>query len=281
MNLNNSVITMRLEISCWGAEKTDRKTSGEVTRQYNAEEGSAKVVKSLLGGKCDSLANIHKIAASARQRIKMITLPYDNGCRMIPLNKANEVLSEFVSLKSKFVEAVRDFLDEYPRLAENARQKLNLLYEECPSLEEVRSKFSFGMTPRPIPSGTLFDDLMDDSPLREQLKEMYEEEQLIKAGEAKKELTDRLVNRLEYTIASLTPTESGKISVREDALANTKEIMAIVQGLNVFGDSQINEGCNSIINTLTYSAKTYRTEPAIREQTKQRLTNILEGLTNE
>lgn len=141
---------VNLNIKQWSARKYDRKVSNEVSQNHAAQD-AGRFNKILIAG--EALKKIAKVGNSARTFHYAQTLPWgDNGDRILPSENFMNYAAEMAKFKSEFEALVSEFVSTYPSLKEDARARLNTLFDEAdyPPQEFISKKFGLSFSYMPI-----------------------------------------------------------------------------------------------------------------------------------
>lgn len=241
--ISDNVMVLNYRIGVWGAEKTDRQISNEVCESHQAEPEAGKFVKNLLGGKCDELKAIKNAAQNARMTINKITLPYRDGSVMIPNTLLIETLQKISELENQFNSLVSEFVEMYPDIIERARTRTNNLFDpsQCPSQEQVRSKFTFDYSLEPLPQRNNFDSILGVEDMVERLKSDLDRRLNSVMEQATTELKNRLLERLVITSQSI---HSQKINRRIPK--TNSEIVGLCRRLNITQNTDVISLCDAL-----------------------------------
>lgn len=234
-----------LRIGSWSARKLDTKATKKVTGDAKATTDAARVNKHLLAAADEKLRAIQKIGGEARRYLDDNTLPWDDaGNRLLPNEKALQVVGELTAYEQRYKAAVDDFVTSYPELREQALVNLGDLANEddYPKPEHVRDKFSFRLSFSPVPTG--FSDVRTGlQPQQvEALKRHYEACANRQVGEALTAAYKRLQENLSHYSARLKEKDdgSGKMQIFRDSMVeNLRETCAMLKTMNVFDDPDL------------------------------------------
>ena len=143
-SLSSRAMLASLSISTWSARKHDPEASEEIAMRHGAQTDAGRYNKVLLPKK--ALADLQKIVSEAREAHYFVTLPWDdNGYRVLPGAVYMDHAARMRALADRFNCAVNQFCQQFADLVAQARTRLGGLFrdEDYPSLDELRSKFSF------------------------------------------------------------------------------------------------------------------------------------------
>lgn len=255
--LTEKVSVLQFKIGVWGAEKTERSISDEVCENAKADKKAGKFVKSLLGGKCEELKAIQNFAQLCRLTIRKMTLPYNSGAVMIPNTKLIEVLERLKASETTFNDLVENFIRAYPDIVERAKERSADLFKEgqCPSVEEVRQKFSFDYHLEPMPDSNNFDRALGLDTIRDSMKENLDAQLERVFKNAEYELKNRLLERARTFYERFSGDSTRKLS--STLFKTTAEIIKAVKSLNVRNSTEIDELANSLSEIASKNGEYY------------------------
>jgi hypothetical protein len=168
MKATERAMLVSLRISSWSARRYDKRISQEVAENHNASIDAGRYTKALLPADANSYKALQNAAAEARSKHYQQTLAWsDEGWRLLPTANYMTYTETMREAKQKFLRALEVFIAEYPELKETAKVRLNGMYheEDYPSVEDIRSRYSFALEYSPLPDPqdfriTLADDEM-------------------------------------------------------------------------------------------------------------------------
>ena len=130
-----------------------RSSTEQVNTNAGALPGAAQTKKNLFAG-TSLRKDIERFASRVRQYHNQHTLPWaDKGERLLPTALFMEYKQAMNAYEHEFNNMCDTFFNEYPRLVNDAQVNLGKLYkaEDYPEIEEVRLKFGFRRTIKPVP----------------------------------------------------------------------------------------------------------------------------------
>ncbi len=151
--LSQKAMLIYLSISVWTGRKNDKKATGAVESQFDAQHGSVNATKALLP-KAKELSRVKALATRIRKHWALNTLPWMNdGARIISSQHYMDYMREYGKLKTDFENAVAEFIAAYPDLKDAARTELGELYNdfEYPTATRLKSAFGVEINLDPIP----------------------------------------------------------------------------------------------------------------------------------
>jgi hypothetical protein len=277
-NLQEKAMLVSISISQWTARKKDREANQTVSQAYGSNEKNGHFSKDLIGRA--ALKDIQSIVSAARAYHQANTLPWkDEGQRILPAGKFFEYRQRITEFISQFESRVNQFIDNYDDLVNQARIDLNGLFKETdyPPKEKIRNLFGFKFSVNPLADPDDFRIAIsqeDENFIRNQVKQDYKE--TIRAG-----MKD-LFNRLYDVISDLNRKmgeegRDGKSPIfRNSLIENVRELCDLLPGLNIAGDSNLDNLTEEIKRKIcTLKPDNLREFKGMREQTKEETDQLL------
>lgn len=235
-NLTEKALLVYLSISQWSAHKYDKKVTSEVNHKHNTTD-AGRFNKVLIAK--DHLKAIQQIASKARDFHYENTLPWsDNGDRVLPSTNYFEYVAKLRELKAEFEEKVNAFVMNYPSLVEEAKTKLNGLFNanDYPRLDLIKDKFDFKSSFMPLATEDDFRVQLGEDEVKD-LKNNIQSEINQRLNEAVQDIFNRVKAQLEHMHERL----SDKDAVFRDSLfTNMSDLVKLLPRLNITNDSAIN-----------------------------------------
>ncbi len=238
-SISSASMLVELSISVWSARKLDKQTSDEVVVAKHADKGVARVTKSLLGNS-DDLSAIQKFAANVRNTHYNSTLPWsDMGPRLLPTVKFFDYQKNITGLQNEFERMVEKFLTTYDLEVAQVQAKLGDLFNEndYPSVDSLRSKFSFKVSYVPLPeAGDWRLDIEREAQVA--LREQYEQHYKAQLEGAMNDIWRRLFDTLTVLSRQLSDkTEDGKTpKLYQSVFDRALEVLDLMETCNITGD---------------------------------------------
>ncbi len=152
--LHSRAMLASLTVKAWSARKYDKKVTKETNEAHNADADAGRYNKKLLPGDAPSYKALTQHISQMRLKHYALTLPWsDEGSRVLT---RLEYWHYADTMRQMFTEgdALLDaFVADYPQLREDARVKLNGMFDEEDYPRDIRKKYKFGITYDPIPTG--------------------------------------------------------------------------------------------------------------------------------
>ena len=253
MSISASAVLVELNISVWTASKVDRETTDLVNTNASAVRDASQTKKNLLAG-TNLRKDIEKLAARVRLYHNQHTLPWaDKGERLLPTKLFMEYKQTMNAYEQEFERMCNNFFVEYPRLVQDAQANLGRLYkaEDYPELEEVRMKFGFRRTVKPVPEAGDFRLDVPADDMRE-LVQLFEQQQRDKLAEAVREPWERLHAELSAISKKLTDVEGDDAKKRyhDTLISNPLELCGLLTSLNITNDPKLEEARKALELTM-------------------------------
>jgi hypothetical protein len=277
MSISASAVLVELNISVWPASKIDREITNKVNTDAGAVHGASQTKKNLFAG-TSLRADIEKFAARVRLYHNQHTLPWaDKGERMLPTALFMEYKQTMNGYERTFQSLCDNFFDEYPRLVGEAPTALQGLYkaEDYPDIEEVKQKFGFRRSVKPVPEAG---DFRLDIPTQdlEEMRIEFEQQSESKLAEAMRMPWERLHKVLVDMSKKLEDNGEDKKRYHDSLLSNPLELCELLTKLNVTNDPQLEEARRQVeLAMIGESIEEVKDSPLVREKLKSKVDAIL------
>lgn len=247
--LSTKAVLAGLNIRQWSGHKLDRRITDEVNRQHGAQRDAGNYNKLLLAKAC--FADIDQTTNDSRTLFLIMTMPWlDSGTRVLPSMKYDEFAKRFNELEAQFDAAADVFAENYPRYIEEAKARLNGMFQEAdyPHPSRVRGMFAFNVGIMPCPNVEDFrvslakeqlDDLRSD--LEVKLNEALQS--------AMKDPVNRVITAVGHMVERLNAYKpsGGKKGqrtegwFRDSLVTNLKDLVDLLPAFNLTGDVAMTE----------------------------------------
>ena len=279
MSISASAVLVELNISVWPASKIDREITDKVNSDAGAVRGASQTKKNLFAG-TSLRKDISDFAARVRLYHNKHTLPWaDKGERMLPTALFMDYKQTMNGFEQTFNMMCNNFYIEYPRLVAEAPTALQGLYkaEDYPELTDVRLKFGFRRTVKPVPEAG---DFRLDIPAYdlEEMRSEFMSQQDRKLAEAMREPWDRLHKTLVAMSEKLTDVEGddGKKRYHDTLLTNPLELCALLTKLNITNDPKLEEARRQVeVAMLNADMESIKEDADTRSQLKSKVDAII------
>lgn len=261
--ISEKALLVRLSVGQWTARKQDKRVEKEVEAKYGAHDAGS-YHKALIAK--EALDVISGLVNRVRDYHYTNTLPWsDEGVRLLPTENYLPYTSAMRSFKSTFDEAVSSFLSNYPDLIEEAKRRLNGLFDpkDYPDEKTVERKFYFDVS---------FDKVSEGADIRVNLQ--AEEVARIRAdvearaGAATADAMKDLFVRLHDVVSRAHERLSGNSNIFRDTLiSNIVDLVGLLPRLNLTGDANLEALRVEAEKKLTaYDPQTLRDYPDKRKE---------------
>ena len=279
MSISASAVLVELNISVWPASKIDREITDKVNSDAGAVRGASQTKKNLFAG-TSLRKDISDFAARVRLYHNKHTLPWaDKGERMLPTALFMDYKQTMNGFEQTFNMMCNNFYIEYPRLVAEAPTALQGLHkaEDYPELTDVRLKFGFRRTVKPVPEAG---DFRLDIPAYdlEEMRSEFMSQQDRKLAEAMREPWDRLHKTLVAMSEKLTDVEGddGKKRYHDTLLTNPLELCALLTKLNITNDPKLEEARRQVeVAMLNADMESIKEDADTRSELKSKVDAII------
>ena len=251
MSISASAVLVELNISVWPASKLDRDTTAQVNTDASAVVDAARVHKNLFAG-TSLRKEIENFAAKVRLYHNQRTLPWaDKGERMLPTALFMEYKQTMNAYEQTFDAMCSSFFHAYPELVKDAPTHLGKMYkaEDYPELEDVKMKFGFRRTVKPVPEAG---DFRLDIPANdlEEMRADFTAQQDSKLADAMREPWERLHEMLVGMSKKLDDTSGGKKRYHDTLVSNPLELCSLLTKMNITNDPKLEEARKELELTM-------------------------------
>jgi len=281
-SISSASMLVGLGIGVWTGRKQDKGASKEVTQIKQAEDGTAKVIKSLLWN-CEELDALIKFAANVRNIHYNSTLPWtDMGPRLLPTPKYFAYHKNMSGLQAEFYRMVDVFISAYDLEVAASQAKLGDLFDvrEYPNAEELRKKFSFTFNYLPLPdAGDWRLDINTEAlaSLRDQYKDHYASQLTGAMNDIWKRLYETL-NTLSRQLSD--KTEDGKTPrIFASVFDRMQEVLDLMETCNMTNDMQMQLMQRKLAAAFRgIDAEAVKDDAYLRRDTKQAIDAAIKSL---
>lgn len=275
--IHNRAMLVSLRISGWTARKYDRKISSEVADQHKTTLDAGRYNKCLLPGDCDSYNALLAAMSEARNEHYKQTLAWsDEGWRLLPTANYLKYTEMVRNARDAFEQKLAAFLSDYPTLRDAAKLRLNGMYrdEDYPSVDALRSRYSFAVKYSPMPDGQDFRlNLAEDEisaiaqSTEARVKEAVEAahyDAVTRLFECVSHIKDRLADP--------------KAIFRDSLIENARELCDVLTRLNVTSDPKLDELRAQVASLATVEADELRENEFSRQIAAKQAAEILSSM---
>jgi hypothetical protein len=278
MAINSSAVLVELNISVWPASKIDREVTDQINSQAGAVRDATQTKKNLFAG-TSLRKNIERYAAKVRLYHNQHTLPWaDKGERLLPTKLFMDYKQQMNKYETEFNDLCNQFFDNYADLVQEAQGNLSKLFNanDYPPLEDVKLKFGFRRTVKPVPASG---DFRLDVPAEDmdELRSEFEKQQQEKLAEAVREPWERLHAQLVSISEKMTEADDDtKKRYHDSFITNPLELCSLLSKLNITNDPKLEEARRQLEITMTgANLESLKEDADARSELKSKVDAIL------
>ncbi len=246
--LQEKAVIVRFNTSAWTAKIKDKKISKEIEDTHNAHD-AGEYVKQCIAR--DAVRTYQGVINEARAYHYSVTLPWsDNGDRLLPVAMLQTYKAKMKEYEDLWNETVDRFETVYPSLIEEARQRLNGMFnpDDYPAPYRIRGKFDFNVKYYPVPSSSDFRVNLNLEEVESLKAELSRE-----TDRQKNEAIKALWEKIYYPMARMVERLSKPGAVFRDSLiGNVQEVLTVIDALNFEEDPAITNVKSRIQEMLYY-----------------------------
>lgn len=276
MTLSEKAMLVTLNVSQWGAYKHDKKVSEEVATSHNSDSTMGRYSKQLVPRK--AFEKINKVSSTSGNDYRRLSLPwFDTGWRILGSTAYFEFTERMRRNQEEWDEAVAEFVANYPSYVEDAKQRLNGLFDEAdyPDVRDLPNKFGFGYRISPMPDVGDFRVALGDDEV-ERIRKEIEVTQQDAIKDALKDVAKRIESTVSHMIERLGAYGQGNGIFRDSLVENTKELAALIPMLNISDNQDLADIAVKMNKDLcSTDANVLRTDDNKREATIKAANDIL------
>lgn len=268
-SISSKAMLVYMTITGWSGRAYDDKASDEVAKNHNTKkERAGNYNKNLIDQKSETWLAVKRSEDALRKYHYAHTLKWSiNGAQMLTAAEWFEYAAEMQKLEREWRRAVKDFIEDYPRLKKNAEHELNGLYDEAqyPPARTLADKFEYRIDYFPLPAGEDMERLRDSLGVTAELEVMGANiDARVEAAiqEAMRDLGKRLLEPVQHMAATLSLPEK---VFRDSLVSNVRDICELLPRLNVTGDEELERLCLEVEGKLgSHSPQALRTDADLR-----------------
>ena len=279
LDLSSKVMLINLSISVFSGEKVDKAVSDDVAAQHNTTARDAGRFSKQIIGK-HSLEAIKGHAGAARLLHYQRTLPWsDLGGRLLSVAGYMDYCNAMRQVQAAFTHEVDRFIDAYPSLIEDARTRLNGMFniDDYPAVSALRERFSFEVGASPLPSGkNWFLDMADGE--MEALRRHADQRLAHSIDEAVRDTYRRVADvtsKMAHKLNEYDPKEKKGI-FRDSLVENIRELAGLLPVLNITDDPRLSQLGRDLAQLTKHSATALREDHVFREEAATRAQQVYE-----
>lgn len=282
--ITKRVMLVTLNISVFTGVRTDKNVTEKIAEENGTVAAdTGKFAKQIVGK--HSLEAINKVATAARTDHYMLTLPWsDVGQRLLSATGFLGYTSKLAKHQQDFGAAVDDFIAAYPQIIEQARARLNNLFDEAdyPSAAEMRRRFEFDFRfmPMPTTNNWFVEGIEADM---ERMRSRVDEHVNRTVREAVRDVWQRVAQHATHVHEKLTnyevDPETGKVVgsiFRDSLIENLRELTELLPSLNVTNDPELDDIALQLREITRFSAKALRADTGFRRDAAAKAKSVME-----
>lgn len=281
-NVTEKAMLARLNISQWTARKYDKKATREVAETHGTATDVGRYNKVLVAK--ESLQAIATAANAAREFHARNTLPWmDDGFRILPSANYFPYMERMRELRADFEREVSVFVASYADYVDDAKARLNGLFDgaDYPSAWELRRRFGFDPMTMPVPRAADFRvDLGSDEETR--IRAEIEGRVNAAIDGAVRDTWNRVhdvVSKMAERLRAYTGTKEG--AFRDTLVENVRDLVELLPRLNVTGDAMLDRTAEEMRATLcAHDAQTLREDDGARRETAAAAEKIMADMAS-
>jgi muconolactone delta-isomerase len=256
-------MTVNIQIGVWTGHRLDKAASQKVTAEASAASDAARVNKHLIPK--DALKALSSTASAIRMHFYEKTLPWkDNGDRLLPRALYFDFMAEHNRLEQEFTTARDQFVDViYPSAREQAAFRMGELFkaDDYPMPSSLREKFYINLDIDAVTVAQDFRVDMDANTVAQIQADMTATLQA-RMHRAMQDVWTRLAE----TVGHFAEKMSTDAIFRDSTVKHLDELIAVLPGLNILNDPELEQMRQEIEGTLTgFRAADLRKDPALRK----------------
>lgn len=273
-NMSNiNAVKVRLKFTAFGNSRTDDALTNETVENHNLGKGAGKWTKNKLAP--ETFKGIKKLRGIIRQEYYRMTLPWEEGERLLTLAVKPKFDQAMVDLQKADAEEIAEMIAAYPAAVEASREMHNGTWkaEDYPSEADLAASFSMEVQTEPIPRSDHFLGTLTGEALQAAQADMEARNER-RVQEAVADTWRRLIEPLKHMADKLASPEA---VFRDTLVENVSDIVALIPALNLTGSSQLSSAAAEVQTILAgVSANALRENPIVRKATAEAAAAVLE-----
>jgi len=287
--LSRKATLVSLNASVWTARKLDRKITDEINTKHHAAADAGRYNKLLVQAEC--LKKINGIVTAARTTHYRFTLPWhDEGPRILPNEKFSDYANEMRDHKRAFERAADEFAENYPGFVEQAKARLNGMFNETdyPHATRIRSKFKLDFDTSMLPEADDFRSDLDKDTEADIRAEIAASTKKAAAGIGQA-TADRIIEVVEHMATKLKEYHNTKVAedgrtgrrfFMDSLVENVRDLAKLLPAFNLNNDPKLTAITARIQKELcAEDAKALRANEDACEAVQKSAESILEDVS--
>lgn len=276
-SLATSAVLVSLSRSVPDLVKNDPEAAKALARLKRADASSIGAKKKLIVSKAhDDLQELSR--AIYRYHVDN-TLPWGNlGARLLSNAKLIDYQVQMDSFLQSFEQLKAEFLDDYPRAAAAAQERLGYMFDESlfPSVYELDRRIGVRLEYEPIADPSDFRVQVGDR-AAEAMREQFSGVLKNRVEAAYADVFKRLREPLENMSAKLNYVdEKDKTGFRDTLVSNVNKFVELMRSCNITNDPNMTRITNELRSALDgVTPEMLRNSPTQRAETKAKVDRII------
>tara|TARA_A100001515_G_scaffold115590_1_gene97253 strand:+ start:49 stop:975 length:927 start_codon:yes stop_codon:yes gene_type:complete len=286
--LRENAVLLSVEVHLPSFKKTDKRASADHSRSRNAKVGRHKIEKVLIDSPL--LKAISSLGNEARNIVKAECAPYDHGRYLCPNYKYIDVKEAVRKVFDEMQVNKDKFVAEWPMILTNNQLEMGDDHDpsEYPSLQQIKDKISWSLTPHPVPLQGDFRSQIEQDGLDEMTEDFHRA-----TDNALRDSLEHVFKHVRRTIENVSEQLSDrdinpdakrkfKSSCRgfhETLLDNVMRYVNMLDVCNIYDNPEVKASQQQIRDLLTsVSVPQLKASDTLRHETKQQVDEIIKNL---
>ena len=271
-----------VNISTFNAIKTDAKITREVADSHNSDVTMGQYKKATIAK--EALEPIKKLAGEIRTEHYRRTLPWgDDGSRILTGAGYWDYADWMRQRESDWTPLVDAFLTAWPSYVDDARQRLNGLFNpaDYPSAYELRRRFSFRWTVRPVPTAGDFRVVELGAAEVDAIRQQIEDDSNATVQAAMADVWDRIktvVSAMAERLRAYDPAKPGASPFRDSLVENIQKLLDVLPSLNLTNDPNVARFADEMRELCAHDAQSLRDNMFTREDVAAKAEAMLDQM---
>ena len=276
-SLATSAVLVSLSRSVPDLVKNDPEAAKALAKLKNADSDSVGAKKKLIPSKAH--ANLQELSRAIYRYHVDNTLPWGNlGARLLPHAKSIDYQAQMDEFLKQFQMLKEDFLDDYPRAAAAAQERLGEMFDESlfPSVYELERRIGVRLEYDPIADPNDF-RVQVGNQAAEAMREQFSSVLKNRVEAAYADVFKRLREPLENMSAKLNYVdEKDKTGFRDTLVGNVNKFVELMRSCNITNDPTMTRITKELGNALDgVTPEMLRNSPTQRAETKAKVDRII------
>lgn len=289
--VRSTCILASVRFTTFGATRTDKSTSREVSQAKDAVDGAARVIVKLLAGADEHHRAIQAHQRGARDALFRNSMPFgsEDGWRLLPNANFERFLRDFAASKRAFDAAVAQLRADAADVIAKAKANIGHLNADLPSPDELVAAYTMDYDFRPVPDGSGF-GLPPQA--AQKLTRRLDARVAAAVTGAMNDTLSRFVQPLtafvermhaydERVKAQAAGQEVGRTGIFRDSVVNNiRDLYEVLESFNVVGDERLSELANMLASLTATEADQLREDDNLRRHAAGKASQVLSTLND-